>query len=264
MAVQLQVLAVGQGTRSLFSRRMVLAPFMQASLSETVRRLDAGRWVWDRVRLQVGNDRGGSGQVALTWKSLVRREDGPDAGPWRQQGRTDLRPGTSAMVEVAPALAPGERLVLSLTARWAEGERPTVAPVPVEIRLEIYGVGGDEEILIQRPSLRTVTGRAALFSFDYPVPSASGGSFDHARLEFTLTPEYPRGPRLPLRLEVAGALPSPGGQVPVSRDERAWLRAGEPWILDLEPPPGETAGFRLRVAVLWRTPAFDGGGDVPL
>jgi hypothetical protein len=168
------------------------------------------------------------------------------------------------MLEIAPGEPTGERLVISMTVEEAPGERITAAPGRLDLDVAIVGVDGDEEVLLQRPQLRTMAGRAAGYDFDYPVPSGDQGGVAHVGFELRITPGFPRSGSVPVRVELTGGFPSPEGPVAVDVNESAVLRRGEVWTREFRPASGEGPGIRISVAVLWDPETFDGAAGSPL
>jgi hypothetical protein len=262
--VNLELLGVGEGTRSLAQRRVVLDLGMTATEEFRVSRRSAGQTASCRCQVRLRTEAGIEGRVRLRLDSEVSQGLGERSRQWQRHGEAGLFPGTSSMLEIAPEEAPGERLVLSMTVEEATGESITLRPVRVDLEVTIIGIGENGNVLLDRARLRTLTERPARYAFDYPVPSTDGESFDHVGLELALTPGFPRGGRIPLRLELAGGFPSVEGPVEAGRDESTTLAAGQTWTLDLRPPSGEGPGLRLAVSARWGPPAFDGSRGGPL
>jgi len=264
IAIHLEILGVGDGTRTVGQRRVVLDVGM--STAETIRvvRRSAGRTVVARCRLKLRTEAGIDGRVLLRLASEVRQGSGEEARSWQRSGEAGLMPGTSSMLEIAPEETPGERLVVSMTVEEATGERVSVTPSRVDLDVAIVGVDDGEEVLLQRPQLRTMAERAARYAFDFPVPSGAGGGVEHVHFELRITPGFPRGGRVPVRLELTGGFPSAEGPVLVNRDESAVLGLAEVWTQEFRPDSGEGPGIRISVAAFWDTEAFDGAGGSPL
>jgi len=264
ISVQLDILGVGDGTRTVGQRRVVLDVGM--STDETIRvvRRSAGRTVVARCRLKLRTEAGMDGRVLLHLASEVRQGSGEEETSWERSGEAGLMPGTSSMLEIAPEQAPGERLVVSMTVDEAPGERVSATPGRIDLDVAIVGVDDGEEVLLQRPQLRTMAERAAGYAFDFPVPAGSGGGVEHVRFELRITPGFPRSGKVPVRLELTGGFPSPEGPVLVDRDESAVLGLAEVWTQVFRPDSGEGPGIRISVAAFWDTEAFDGAGGSPL
>ena len=96
------------------------------------------------------------------------------------------------------------------------------------------------------------------------ITSGAGGGVEHVHFEIRITPGFPRGGRVPVRLELTGGFPSAEGPVHVNRDESAVLGLAEVWTQEFRPDSGEGPGIRISVAAFWDTEAFDGAGGSPL
>jgi hypothetical protein len=132
------------------------------STNETIRvvRRSVGRTVVARCRLRIRTEAGIDGRVLIHLASEVRQGSGEEVRSWQRAGEAGLVPGTSSMLEIAPEEAPGERLVVSMTVEEAPGERLSATPGRVDLDVAILGVADEEEVLLQRPQLRTTAGQA--------------------------------------------------------------------------------------------------------
>ncbi|MFQ5718302.1 MAG: hypothetical protein ACE5IK_02025 [Acidobacteriota bacterium] len=250
IALSVEFLGVDAGTRSLARHREVLTVGMRVSVDQGVSRQTPAGPVDSECHLILDTDGLPEGAISVRLRSRVSE---PGGAGWERDRHLILAPGTSALVEIVPAEAGGERVVVSVTARPAGDEAVTVEPQIVEIDAAVYVVDGDAESLLRRYRLRTVTDRPATFSFDHPVPSFLPGQVDHVRFTVSITPRFARQNRLPIVVEVEGELPGQPDPLPVHRSETTALWAGQPWRV---PISGDASpGLRLGISAVWRAAA---------
>ena len=250
VALVLEFLGVGDGSHILARHREVVDVGMRLDVQEVIARRSADGQVRSRCRLAISTESHSRERVGLEVRSQVTDVGGSET--WERQRSLVLSSGTSALMEIAPAVDTGEALVVSITLQLAGSEPLSAPPVEVEVMVGVYAVDGDREAIIQAPYLRTLSGRPASFSFDYPMPSMSPGHVDRVRFAVRLTPGYPRRGHIPVRLELDGELPAPDGPVRVNRDESTLVPAGRRWTVPVRPPAGDGPGLRLEIAVAWR------------
>jgi hypothetical protein len=250
VAVSLAFLGVGSdGTRTLAVQRRVVEAGATIEIEQELPRLDAGRTVAAVDQLAVEVREGTDGRTRLAVRSRLRQPEPEEH--WDCSREAEVGEGTSTLVELAPARAPGEKIVLSLTVADAAGEEPAPSTLAVDAEIAVTVLDGDQEMLLQQPRLRTLAGRPLEFAFDYPVPSEGGGS-ESVRCEVVVAPASPRDGRLPVRLRATASFPVAGAPVETSREDQALLRVGEPWSVKVTPPGRGRTGFRLDLRFAWK------------
>jgi hypothetical protein len=261
VALRCDLLVMGMGgTRQLATRRIVLEPGMGGRVLFSTPAGSSGREGPTSVSLTLATGVTAAGRMSIELDGTVI-EEAPDAPrTWQIRRQVDLIMGSSALVELAPPDAAGQRLALSLTAAAAaDDEAVDAARVRIDMNVEVAVVDGEEASVLEHPYLRSLSGETVTFAVDYQVPTEDGRTFENVHLDLELTPGYLRGDRLPLELSISGGFPGPDGVVLSSRTENRLLARGEIWEMAIRPADDEGLWLRVRLIAGWRLEGETGG-----
>lgn len=262
VGLRCELLVMGRGgTRRLTARTVVLEPGMSGTLEFDLPSGSYGRGVPVHVQVHLVTAVGEENSLTVHLSGDVTEVGEGRPGNWYTRRQVEIRPGTSALVELAPPDSRGQRLALSLT-REDAGNRPLSAPLRrVDLEVEVAAVAGKEVVVLEHPRLRSLTGEMVIFAVDYEVPGEDGRGFEHVHLDLELTPGFPRAGRLPLSVALVAGFPSLSGPVMSSRSDSRLLRPGESWEMAVRPPADGDPWLRVRVMVFWQQDEERGGHD---
>ena len=237
------------GNRQIASKRIVLEPGMLGSVNYALPARSTGRPhpMTVELNLATGETPDGRLMVKLDGEVTVKVPDDPET--WQIQRQVEILMGTSALVEVGPPDADGQRLALSLTAEEAAvSEAVDATRLRVDLNVEVAVVEGEEERVLEHPQLRSLSGETVAFGVDYQVPSVDGRTFENVHLDLELTPGFLRGVLLPLQIAITGGFPGEDAAILSSRGDRRLLASGEIWEMAIRPPNEQDPWLRIRNA----------------